>query len=63
MVCDLCVTKSCYLLLAEIIALLMFCWKSATLYGSKITKEMKNKRPENSCLDNVSCYVLFKVWV
>lgn len=33
--------QSCYLLLAEIIALLMSCWKTATLYGSKITKEMK----------------------
>lgn len=55
--------KSCYLLLAAIIALLMFCWKTATLYGSKITKETKNRGLENSYLGNASCYSLFKLWV
>lgn len=41
----------------------MFCWKTATLYGSKITKETKNRGLENSYLANASCYSLFKLWV
>lgn len=62
MVSDFLCHKSHYLLLGEIIALLVSCLKTAILYGSKIiSEEMENKGLENSYLDNISCYSLFKL--